>query len=143
MNQSKISCAPDQLLHWFLTINEVKVAYVSLIMSEWLIIARANRIFEKRKDNAWDMTAEGWRRPRRTEPCRGFHSTLFPSLSTFDGCVTRWHKTARHYVAVVRVRMTGVSVSIHLAAGYVALHKTFPVGGEPRDDSMKMHADKM
>jgi len=38
--------------------------------------------------------------------------------------------------------MTGVSVSIHLTAGYAASHEAFPVGGEPRDPLIKMRADK-
>lgn len=69
---------------------------------------------------------------------------LFPPLDTFNGRVICWHKTTRHFVAIVRVRMTGVSVSIHLAAGYAASHEAFPAGRKPRDDPlMKMRADKM
>lgn len=74
--------------------------------------------------------------PARIERRRAFLSALFPSSTdTFNGCVTRWHKTARHYVAVVRVRMTRrVSVSIHLAASYATLYETFPVTGDLRED---------
>lgn len=57
---------------------------------------------------------------------RGVCQTFFPPSDTFNGRVTRWHKMARHYVAVVRVRMSRrVSVSIHLAAGNAASTKHF------------------
>lgn len=76
----------------------------------------------------------------------GVSASPFPTFGHFqwsrDTLLTT--KTTRHFVAVVRVRMTGVSVSIHLAADYAVSHEAFPAGGEPRDDPlMKMRADKM
>lgn len=69
---------------------------------------------------------------------RGFSPpALYPAFSsdTFHGRVTRWHKTARHYVAVVRVRMTRrVSVSIHLAAGYATSYEVFPARWDSKTD---------